>query len=176
MPIERLFLLGLITLGLACTPDEGDDTNGGGFLDELAEGCGFPRPCEDVRLNCGPDWWTEDCTEPYTSEAQCALERLAAGEGFALLFDLNGLHGEEEWYHIVFDGEGGAIRQLWLNDPGTLENSPVGSPEHCTLVATEVFDNCLTVPNDDPAHAACMLLDTWFVGCEDALAPTCPML
>ena len=150
----------------------GDTDTGGGFPDELAEGCGFKRPCADVRLNCGDDSWSEDCTADYSKETQCALDQLAAGEAFALRFDLN--NGEVEWFDLVFDGEGGAVRQHWLEDPGNLESAPVGPPEACTLISVDMFQNCITVPNDDSLHGQCMLLDNWFTGCEADPALMCP--
>lgn len=151
-----------------------DDTTGGGFPDELAMGCGFTRPCDDVVLRCGNDGWSEQCTEPYSAETQCALEKLAAGEGFPLRYDLNGFNGEEEWYDLVFDGEGGALRQNWLEDPGTLEEAPVGPVERCVLKPAQFFADCLAVAPDDPSHAECMLWSAWFESCEAEPDPVCP--
>ncbi|MFY0538775.1 hypothetical protein [Nannocystis pusilla] len=169
MKCDRLLLLGLLGLGLACNSDKGDTTEsetsdattepgttgptttetdettttgpgttesptttstttsttdetttdgttGGGFPDELAMGCGFTRPCDDVLLLCGNDQWSPECTEAYTAATQCALEKLVAGERFPLRYDVNGFNGEVEWYDLVFDGEGGALRQNWLEN------------------------------------------------------------
>ncbi|MCY1066389.1 hypothetical protein OV090_16535 [Nannocystis sp. RBIL2] len=153
-----------------------DGTTGGGFPDELAMGCGFTRPCDDVLLLCGNDSWSPECTEAYTSETQCALEQLAAGAGFPLRYDVNGFNGEEEWYDLVFDGEGGALRQNWLEDPGSLEDAPEGPVERCVLKPVDFFADCLTLADDDPAHAQCMLWTAWFESCEAADEPMCPTL
>jgi hypothetical protein len=169
------------TTGETTTTTTGETTTGdptagetGDFPDELAMGCGFTRPCDDVLLLCGNDGWSDQCTEPYTAATQCALEKLAAGEGFPLRYDLNGFNGEEEWYDLVFDGEGGALRQNWLEDPGSLEEAPVGPVERCVLKPVDFFAACLTVANEDPAHADCMLWSAWFESCEAEAEPMCP--
>lgn len=231
MSFDRLLLLGLLGLGLACSSDKGDgtesetsdattepgtsapttsatettttgpgttstpttdgttttttdgtttdgtttdDTTDGGFPDELAMGCGITSPCDDISLNCGIDVWSEECTEPYSPETQCVLEQLAAGAAFPLRYDVNGYNGEVEWYHLVFDGQGGALRQNWLEDPDTLESQPQGPVERCVLKPAQFFADCLTVAADDPAHAQCMLWSTWFASCGAETMPMCP--
>ncbi|MCY1012553.1 hypothetical protein OV079_44890 [Nannocystis pusilla] len=165
----------MLGLGSACSSDKGDTTEtGGGFPDELAMGCGITSPCDDIVLRCGSDRWSEGCIEPYSTETQCVLERLAAGERFPLRYDVNGFNGEVEWYDLVFDGEGGALRQNWLEDPGSSDAAPEGPVERCVLKPLDFFANCLTVAADDPAHAQCMLWSAWFESCEAAAEPMCP--
>jgi hypothetical protein len=153
-----------------------DGTTDGGFPDELAMGCGITSLCDDITLNCGIDGWSEECTEPYSTETQCVLEQLAAGAAFPLRYDINGYYGEQAWYELVFDGQGGALRQSWLEDPDTLESQPDGPVERCVLKPVEFFADCLTVAADDPAHAQCMLWSAWFESCGVETMPVCPTL
>lgn len=160
-------------------PTEGETTEGGNdaFLDELAGGCGFESPCGDVVLGCDTDMWLEECTAPFDTATQCVLERLAAGEGFALRFDLNGYGGavaEIKWYDVVFDGQGGALRQAWVEDVGTLENVTDGPTQQCNVKPADYFTTCLSTPPEDPAHNECRVLMNWFSGCGTEVDPVCP--
>lgn len=150
----------------------GTTTSTGDLAAQIIDGCGLTKPCAGVLLNCGNDQWNEDCTEPYGAATQCALERLAAGEAFALHFDINGLNGEEEWSDFVFDGAGSAVRVDSIESPDGGEVSSQ-DPVKCTLATPETFQSCLTVANDDPLHGQCMFFDSWFVDCS-AKASSCP--
>ena len=194
MKIFRTLSLSLL---LACTTEKGDDDTGTGtgtgtgtdttststptgddtntstgaidVADQLAQGCGFERPCGTVTIDCGDEGDPKPCPQPYAAELTCALEKLAAGEAFALHINAANYVKENADYDVVFDGKGGAVRQYV---PGVA----LGFPAKCSLLSKEMFAACLTVANDDPMHTTCAIAFNWFLDCSDGADVTCPAL
>ena len=153
--------------GATAQPTTTGDTTSDDVAEQFAAGCGFPRPCADASIDCGSAFEPAVCTQDYSPQIKCALEKLAAGEGFALKVDVSNYNAENEQYHIVFDGKGGAARQHWAG-------LPFGSPQKCDLLPKEKFAECLAVANDDPLHSECMVVFNWMPNCVGGDDVVCP--
>jgi hypothetical protein len=137
--------------------------------EEIAAGCGFPRPCRELTIDCGTSQDPAVCPEDYSPETRCALEQLAADGQFAARIDTTEYNmTDEQHFDVVFDGRGFAVRQRW--DDGV----PVGPPEKCILRMKEYYSLCLSAANSDPLHSSCKVALDWFADCEHVAGLECP--